>query len=88
MPSEKVESEELHDYRCRRCRQGFDREDQWFNHSWDEHAAAEKVEVALDEGRSVEDFFADGAMLCPSCHADFLVFIGVADDTPEVRVRA
>jgi len=68
------------DHRCRRCGDGIHvREDRWFRHDWSEEKPASEIQEALDEDREIEDWFSEGGMFCPSCHADFLTFIGAEE---------
>ncbi len=68
---------------CKRCSEPIHaKDDRWFRHDWCEEKAAAEIEAALDEDRDIEDWFSEGGMLCPSCHADFLTFLG-ADEPAE-----
>jgi len=68
-------------HQCKRCGTAIAvREDRWFRHDWSEEKSTEEVQKVLDEDRELEDWFSEGGMLCPSCHADFLVFLGVDDE--------
>lgn len=57
---------------CYVCRTELDiREDEWWQHSWEENPARETVEKAIEE-TEFRDWVTENKVLCSDCHKEFV----------------
>lgn len=68
------------DASCSRCNSPISFNDQFFRHNWDTNPP-KTDDTPSTESFSFNDYFSKGCLLCPSCHADYHVFLGDSPDT-------